>query len=190
MKAISNILQRIIASGISLLAICFLYSCESNKPEEIKALTNIEDIPVMEIENLESTVLDSGIIKYKIITPELQDFDKKNPPYMEFPQGGQIIMYDNKGKVDAQIKANYAKYLKREKLWELKNDVEAVNQKGEVLNTEQLYLDERKDKVYSDIFVKITTADEILTGTGFESNTNITKYSFKNPQGIFNIEEQ
>jgi LPS export ABC transporter protein LptC len=182
-------MTKLSAGIIIIVALVACISCESNKPEEIKALTNIEEVPLLIVYNLESTILDSGIIKYKIITPELYDYGKKDPPYLDFPKGGQIIMYDKAGKVDAQIKSQYAKFLKNEKLWELRNNVEAINQKGEVLNTELLYLDETHDRIYTDLFVKITTPTEILTGTGFESNMNLTKYSFRKPQWIFEIEE-
>ncbi|MBN2164728.1 MAG: LPS export ABC transporter periplasmic protein LptC [Marinilabiliaceae bacterium] len=189
MKTLLFIKSKIIASSFLLLAISFLYGCEANKPEEINAISSIEDIPQLIIENLETTILDSGVIKYKIITPELYDFGKKDPPYINFPKGGQIIMYNRNGEIESSIKANYAKYLKKDKLWELRNDVEAVNKKSEVFNTEQLFLDEKKDRIYSDLHVKVTTPSQTLRGTGFESNTKMDKYSFKKPTANFEIED-
>ncbi len=177
------------ASSISiLLAVLICIGCESNKPEEIKAISNLEDTPSLIIKKLETTICDSGLIKYKFISNELLQYDKKQKPYIDFPQGLHVIIYNNKEQIDAQIKCNYAIYQQSEKLWELKNDVEAVNFKGEVLNTEQLFWDEQKHKVYSDLFVKITTPNEILTGIGFESNENLSKYLFRKPQGEFEVE--
>lgn len=167
----------------------FLYACEANKPEEINAITNIEEVPSLIIENLETTILDSGEVKYKIYAPELYQFEKKDPPYWDFPKGGQIVTYNTLGEIKASIKSNYAKYLTNDKLWELRNDVEAVNQKGEVFNTEKLFLDEKKDKIYTDIFVKVTTPTQTLTGYEFESNLDLDKYSFKNPGGDFEFED-
>lgn len=190
MIAIAKSKKTTSASRFFLLAVCFFIACTSNKNEEINAITNIEDVPSVVVTDLETTVLDSGVVKYRILASELIQFDKKEPPYWDFPKGGQVIMYDNNGLVEAQIKSNYAKYMTRQKLWELKNDVQAINQNGEVLNTEQLFLDETKDRIYSDLFVKVTTDSEILTGIGFESNMSLTDYTFKKPQIIFEVEEK
>ena len=178
------------ASSITLLAASFLGACQSNKPEEIKAFTNLEELPSLSISQLETTIHDSGWVKYKFITPEMKQFDKKEPPYIDFPQGLHVIIYKKSGEVDARIKSKWAKYLIREKLWELKNDVEAQNLKGDLLNTEQLFWDETKELIYSDLYTKITTKTEILTGIGFESDQNLTRYTFRKPQGIFEIENQ
>lgn len=176
------------ASSIVLLAVS-LWACESNKPEEIKAITGLEDIPTLIVTKLETTINDSGMVKYRFLTPEMAQYDKKESPYTEFPQGLNVIMYDARGQIDARIKSNYAKFLSNEKLWELKNNVEAVNQKGDVLNTEQLFWDQNKKLIYSNLFTKVTTKTEILTGIGFEANERFTTYTFRQPQGIFDIEE-
>ncbi len=181
-------IKGIAASSMILLAVSF-WSCQSNKPEEIKAITEVQDVPSLIITKLETTINDSGMVKYRFTTPELYQYDKKEKPYTEFPKGLNVIMYDKNKQIEARIKSNYAKYLTQDKLWELKNDVEAVNQKGDVLNTEQLFWDENKQLIYSNLFTKITTKSEILTGIGFESNQNLSSYTFKQPQGIFNIEE-
>ncbi len=184
-----KLLKRFTASSLVLLAVSF-YACESNKPEEIKAITGIEDNPSLIITKLETTINDSGMVKYRFLTPEMYQYDKKENPYVEFPQGLNVIMYDKRGQIDARIKSNYAKFLTKDKLWELKNDVEAVNQKGDVLNTEQLYWDQSKQLIYSNLFTKVTTQTEILTGIGFEANERFTSYTFRQPQGVFDIEEQ
>lgn len=190
MKQIRHKLShKITASGLVLLAVSF-FSCQSNKPEEIKAVTGIEDKASLIITKLETTINDSGMVKYRFLTPEMYQYDKKEDPYTEFPKGLNVIMYDKSGQVDARIKCNYAKYLSDDKLWELKNDVEAINQKGDVLNSEQLFWDQDKKKIYSDLFTKVTTKSEILTGIGFESNERLTSYTFRHPQGVFSIEEQ
>jgi LPS export ABC transporter protein LptC len=180
----------IAASSFILLAASFLGACQSNKPEEIQALSNLEDTPTLMLTNLETSILDSGVLRYKFITEELLDFDKKEPPYYDFPQGLHVIMVTKTGQIEAEIKSNWAKNLKNQKLWELKNNVVATNQKGDVLTTEQLFWDENKQLIYSDLYTKITTKTEILTGIGFESNQNLTEYTFRKPQGIFTIENQ
>ena len=179
------------ASGILLLlALLIFYSCKPNKPEEIRQLTNIEELPSMTIESLTTTITDSGKIKYSFITPEMKQFDKREKPAIEFNKGLHLIIFDKEQKIDAQIKSKKAIYHESDKLWELSNDVEAVNTTGEVINTELLFWDMKKKTVYSDKFIKITTDTEIITGYGFESDERMENYKIKNISGILNIDQE
>ena len=62
-----------------------------------------------------------------------------------------------------------------------------VNVKGDTLRTELLNWDESKQLIYTDQFVRITTPDEIITGTGFESNAEFTKYKISKISGTFDL---
>jgi LPS export ABC transporter protein LptC len=70
---------------------------------------------------------------------------------------------------------------------EARNNVVVTNSKGETLNTEQLMWDERSEKLYSDVFVKITTPDQIIFGEGFESNQNFTQYRINKIKGTIKV---
>lgn len=179
------------SSIILLLAIVIsMPSCTPNKPEEIKALTNREELPSISLIDLTSTITDSGKIKYKFITPEMLQFDQRKEPTIEFPQGLHLFIYDQNEEIDAQIKCNAAIYYQNDELWELRNDVEAVNTNGEIINTELMFWDGKKQIIYSDQFIKITTDTEIITGYGFESDERLENYKIRNISGILQIEDQ
>ena len=57
------------------------------------------------------------------------------------------------------------------------------------LNTEELTWDPVQKKIYSDKFVRIRTADEILLGTGFESDQEFKRYRILNPEGTLTIHD-
>jgi LPS export ABC transporter protein LptC len=178
------------AGSIAILsAIVALSSCKPNKPEEIKELTNREELPSMTIENLTSTITDSGRVKYRFMTPEMKQFDKREKPATEFNKGLHLIVYNKKETIDAQIKCKQAIYHQSEDLWELSNDVEAVNSAGDVINTELLFWNTKKKIIYSDKFIKITTQTEIITGYGFESDEKMENYKIKNINGILSIDK-
>lgn len=178
------------ASSTLLLAVYILISsCSSNKPEEIQAITNREEIPSLIYEEFESVLTDSGYVTHKFITPELLRYDRKKEPYMDFPKGLHVIMYQKNGEIDAQIKCRNAINYEKKGLWELNIDVEAINQKGEVLNTEQLFWDTKTKKIYSDKFVTITQGENIYTGTKFEADENMDNWIIHNMQGDFEFDE-
>lgn len=178
------------ARAMLLAVLFFNIACTSNKPEEIKAIEENQNIPSLEVEDFETIITDSGRIKYQIITPLLLDYDKKEEPTTEYPKGGHIMTYDTLGIIQSQIKCKYAIYNKKDDLWDLRNDVEAVNEDGVVFNTEQLFWDQKNEIIYTDKFVKITTDTDINTGYGLTANQNMKKYKLKNYSGTIGINEE
>ncbi len=178
------------AGSVVLLAVVLFASCKPNSREDIDAIANKQEMPSLMMKNLESLVTDSGQVKYKLITPHLIQYDKKEEPYIDFPQGLHFLSYTPTKEVSAQIKCNNAIYWSQKELWELNNNVEAINEKGEILNTEQLFWDSKKHQIYTEKFVKITTATQILTGHGLEATEDLSWYEIKKPSGEFEISEQ
>lgn len=180
-----------VITGFSLLIILLLAqpACKPNTAAEIEAVASKEEQPSLIVNDLETIISDSGFIKYKVVTPELLEFDVKAEPYTEFPKGLTITSLDKTLKMNAEIKGNYAKYLKKKKLWLLRNNVQAINYEGNIINTEELYWDMNTHKIYSDKFIKITSAKEIITGVGFEGNEDFSKYKILNINGIVELQE-
>lgn len=70
---------------------------------------------------------------------------------------------------------------------EVKNDVVVVNEKGERLNTEHLIWDEKTRRIYTDVFVKITTPDKVFYGDGLDADDSFMKWVIKKPRGTFYV---
>jgi LPS export ABC transporter protein LptC len=96
-------------------------------------------------------------------------------------------VYDNNGGVKSRITADYGINYQRDQKMEVKKNVVVVNEKGEQLNTEHLVWDQKQAKLLSDAFVKITTKDEIIFGTGLEANEDFTRYKIFNIKGTLSI---
>ncbi len=163
-------------------------SCKNNNIEQIAAFTHPPGAPEVIGDSIEMIYSDSAIIRFKLTCPEVKIFQDEEPPYNEFPKGFRIEQYDSKNKVTSSIKALYGKYYDQRSLWEAKQDVVAVTETGDSLLTELLFWDEKKEIIYSDQFVKIITKDKIFTGTGFESDLQMTKWRIVKPKGTFVIE--
>jgi len=130
---------------------------------------------------------DSGMIKAFLESPLMKRYEEEDK-YIEFPDGFKIIFYDSIMNPKSQITANYGIRFENEKRMEAKNNVVVISiEKDEQLDTEHLVWDERKKIIYSDVFVKITRADEVLYGDGLTSDQDFEKYTIKNPTGEFQI---
>lgn len=55
---------------------------------------------------------------------------------------------------------------------------------GSKLESEELNWDNKTQKIYTNVYVKITTAYETVEGTGFESDAALTSYKVFKPNGI------
>ncbi len=164
----------------------FFYGCESNI-EKIKPFNSYENLPVVEARNFETLFTDSGKVRFFLKTPLLLRYEPEGKAYLEFPEGIQLIKYDNNTNVVSGITANYAKQFVDEKKWEAKNNVIATNIKGDTLKTEHLIWEENTEKIYTEEYVRIIRADQIITGIGFQSDQSLENWRIKNPKGTIYI---
>jgi hypothetical protein len=160
-------------------------ACQEEKKEIIAAVENRALTPRMHTDSVTTVVSDSGITRYRISAPVWDVFDVVAEPYWNFTDGIRFERFDMNLKVDANIHANYAKYLTNKQLWELKDKVRATNIEGDLFVTEQMFWDERAAKIYSDSLITITKTDgsKLVGRSGFESNQQLTKYTIKNNNG-------
>ncbi len=135
---------------------------------------------------------DSAALKMIMKAPKMLVFDKNvSEPFTIMPEGILVSFYNDSAKISHTLKANYAIHYKNSNRMEAKYNVEVVNKNGEKLNTEHLVFDERKKgrEISSDVFVKITTAKEIIMGKGLESNNDFTKYQIKEVTGTIQLKD-
>ena len=174
----------------AMVMLLLFSSCSGGKKEMGAAITERDSLPVMDTRGVTTLVSDSGVTRYRIVTEEWLGFDRKNPPYWAFEKGVYLEKFDSLFQVEASIKSDTAYYYNKEGLWKLIGHVDIKNQKGEKFNTELLYWDQNKQRVYSDEFIRIEQPDRIITGHGFESNQQMTVYTIHKPEGIFYVDEE
>jgi LPS export ABC transporter protein LptC len=163
-------------------------SCE-NDIKKVKQFDKDEKkIPTQILIDAEMIYSDSAELKAIIKTPKMDNYTG-DKPYKEFPKGVKVDIYEN-GVVSSNLTSNYAINYEKDLIMEAKNNVIVKNVKGEILNTEHLIWDQKKKIIYSDVFVKITTATQIWFGKGFESDERFDKWNLKNPTGIININKE
>lgn len=164
-------------------------SCNDKKNEILPGRIDPETVPTMMTRDVNTLISDSGITRYSIEAPVWYVFDESSEPKWTFPEGMHIEKYDNLFRVEATIDCDSAVYFKSKQLWRLDGYVDISNAANERFLTEQLYWDQRREKIYSDSFIHIRRADRIMEGYGFESNQNMTQYRILNVSGSFPVEQ-
>ena len=174
-----------------LAAVMFVIfpACSGKDKNLAEAISENDTLPSMTSLGVTTLISDSGITRYKVVAEEWLIHDKKNPPYWAFEKGVYLEKFDTLFRIDASIKADTAYYHEKKKLWELKGNVQILSQRGDKFQTNLLFWDEKKEKVYSDQFIQIEQEDKIIKGYGFESNQDLTEYIIKNTTGVFTVED-
>ena len=62
-------------------------------------------------------------------------------------------------------------------------NVVVVSDSGETLHTEKLLWSNRRQKIFSELDVMITTGTDTLYGVGFESDAALNSWTIKKPKG-------
>lgn len=136
---------------------------------------------------------DSTQLKVVLKANRMLIFNKNvTEPYTLLPKGLFVTFFDDQEKVSATLKANYGIRYDVKKQMEVKYAVELINKDGTKLETEKLIWNEVTQRIYTDVFVKITNRKEIIMGTGMESNQDFTKYEIKHVTGqiLINTDEK
>ena len=144
-------------------------------------------MPSMSTVNVATLISDSGITQYKIVSPLWNVYDEVDTPYWSFPKGIYLQKFDPDFNVIASVAADSAKFFRLQNLWRLDGNVELTKVPGELFLTQQLFWDQRRNRLYSDSFIHIETPERMLEGHGFVSNDRLTKYSIIRPTGIFPV---
>jgi LPS export ABC transporter protein LptC len=166
-----------------LVALLFLLAGCGNDFETVKSITHTYSGPVMSAKNIEVVFSDSGKIQAKVYSILLNRYSSPEP-YMEFPRGFKINIFDSAFRTETTITANYGKRKEFARIMEAKGNVIVRNEvKKQQLNTEHLTWDENHRMIFTSEPVKITTLDKVVFGKGLRSNESFSDYTILHVYG-------
>ncbi|NUM31686.1 MAG: LPS export ABC transporter periplasmic protein LptC [Bacteroidetes bacterium] len=172
---------------IFFIAFGAIVACAPDK-EKLKKVRKIKtEIGVEKATEVTINYTDSGNLRAKIYSPLIEHYQQKAEPYSEMKKGVKGFFYNNYGKIESSLTAEYAISYETRRIVVVKNNVKVLNMRGEELETEKLIWDQQKEKIYTDKFVKIKTPDEILYGNGLESNQSFTRYRINKLRGRITV---
>ncbi|HAE13350.1 MAG: LPS export ABC transporter periplasmic protein LptC [Chitinophagales bacterium] len=109
-------------------------------------------------------------------------------PYVEFKDGMKVEFFNDEEKVISTLTSGYGIRYEKQLKTIVRDQVVVINENQEKLETEELVWDEKKHIIFTDKYVSITTADEVLYGTGLEADETMTEYTILHPEGIIKID--
>ena len=142
-------------------------------------------------ENRTITMMENGQRSYVFSAPLIEGYSMATNPYQEFRRGifMTTFMSDSLSLVDATIKAQYAIYYERQKLWEAKGNV-VINKFNRSekdttvtdttkIYTQQLFWNATTEKIYSNVDTKVLQKDGWHFGVGFEADEGLKNIHFR-----------
>lgn len=164
----------------------FLLACE-NDPAEVKKISS-KKLGVEEAKNVKVNYTTGGRSK-AILTSPLMLRVQDTMPYMEFPKTLQVDFYNESGKQESKLTANYAKYKENQNIVFLKDSVKVTNTKGETLYCNELYWDRNRtgNEFYTDKPVRIRTNTHIIDGIGMEASQDFRQWHILESRGMIKI---
>lgn len=179
-KNILFVLLLIIAGGMFL-------GCESNF-KEVQKNDVSEFVPSGDADKVNLKYTDSGKIKSILVSPKMLDYANVSFVFTEFPKGVDVTIYDDKGK-RTFIKSNYAVSYKETSIIDLQGKVKITSEEGQVLETEQLYFDQKNQWFYTEKKYKLTDAQNGSTGQGVDFSKDFKTINSQRVQGEIESKE-
>lgn len=184
---------KIYITVICFAGLLFMVSCENDIAvvNSITAATEAQ-LPLESGKNVEMLYSDSAIVRAKLTTPQLDHYvGKKN--FTEMPKGMIIVFFNEERKESNRLKADYGISYdngKGPEKMEAKRHVQVINEKGDKLETEHLIWDATTKQIYTDEFVKITTKEQVIWGTGLKAKEDFSWYEITHPQGVIQVDDK
>lgn len=171
----------LVTGGATLLISCDTETVVQYNPETL--LTQRSDT----LTTIEST---NGLKKMRFETPLMESYELAREPYTEFRRGVFLETFkDSTETIEMTLVADYAINYKDRAIWEARGNVVVVSEEGNrTLYTEQLFWDQKTERIYSNVDSRVVQNKDIFDGEGFESDDKFKEWSFRNYKGRMEVE--
>ncbi len=161
-----NLPKKYIINAVTVLAVTLFFGCESNF-KEVQKINFSEFVPGSDADTVNIKYTDSGRITGVLISPKMLDYSNLEFPFTDFPKGIDVTLYDKKQK-RTFIRSNYAVSYKDTGIIDLQGKVKITSETGQMLETEQLYFDQKNEWFYTERKFKLTDAKGVSNGQGID----------------------
>ncbi len=177
-------LKYLYKSIITSLCVMMLFTACHSSRNKAQLLEYDGKFPEESAENMTITVSDSGQTVFIVNTPVFNRYENKDTTYTDCPEGITITSFNDYGRKQAIITANYACQINNNLFKATDNVVIYDLSSGDSVITDEVIWDQRKRSIYSTKQVKQVKRDgSVNYGDGFDADERFTKYTIIHPHG-------
>jgi len=168
-----------------LFFLVVLFSC-TNDPKLVQEFVSDKQQPIEQIKGAELLHTENGKVKVRLVSSRIERFQEIQPALI-FPDHLEVYFYNDSSQLQSTLMADYASIDEEKKIMLAQNNVILISSDDKKLETDELIWDEKKNKIYTDKKVKITTGKEVIYGEGFTSTPDFKQYSITKIHGTFDF---
>lgn len=153
---------------------CVFWAC-NNDLKDIQNLSKKQLYPTGEADSAHVKYTDSAQIKAEMFAVKMLDYGKAKYPFNHFPKGIKVTVYD-KNKNKNYIVADRATSYNPTGIIDLQGNVKITSHDGKVMQTQQLYYDQKNNWFFTEHYFKVTDKNKSFfegIGVDFDQNFRI-----------------
>jgi LPS export ABC transporter protein LptC len=182
---ITNIMRKGVENIAILVAILFLQSCESNL-KDVQRIYKTSFVPTGEADSINLKYTDSGRVKSILQSLKMVDYSTAKNPFVEFPKAVLVTLIDANGNKTTVVSDKAISYKKTEVI-DLIGNVKIQTYDGKVLQTNQLYFDQKNEWFFTEEAFTFKDADgSYLQGIGIDFSKDFKIFNMQNNNGEVN----
>jgi len=147
--------------------------------------------PVQTADSLFATRMENGILKFRMETGRMEKYNvSDDESYEEFTGGFNVYGYTDEGLLETEILADEARHTvtAQGEKWSAFGDVVITNYiKGQVINTDTIYWDQKEKKISTDCYVRLSSPQGLMQGYGMESDEMVRHAYLLRPFDSFGV---
>jgi LPS export ABC transporter protein LptC len=179
---ITRIMKKIVECIAFLLAILLLQSCEINL-KDVQRIYKTSFVPTGEADSINLKYTDSGRVKSILQSLKMIDYSTAKNPFVEFPKAVLVTLIDANGNKTIVVADKAISYKKTEVI-DLIGNVKIKTYDGKVLETNQLYFDQKNEWFFTDEAFIFKEADgSFLQGIGIDFSKDFKIFNMQNNNG-------
>jgi LPS export ABC transporter protein LptC len=183
MKRSAHVLKLVVA----LIALVNL-SCKDNFAQ-LKTISQFDALPIGEADTIRVVYTEFAKTIAVLTAPKNIDYSNQPFPYSEFPNGVQVVLYDENNK-ETYVMADYGVIYSRTDIVDLRGNVFVTTPEGAVLNTSQLYWDIKKEWVFTQEYFTFKNEDYDIAANILDASRSFDKITTGPLVGNVLVEEE
>ena len=164
------------AALLGLLAAAAIAGCSQKRSVSPAGTTG--ELPDQEVTDFAITETDAGKQEWKLYARDAATYSARN---LIVARQVRIDFYDDQGKQSSELVASQGEINQRTRNMTARGNVVLQTTEGTRLSSQELRFLNKEQKIVvpDDQLVRVQRGGDVLTGYGFESDPNLTRFEFK-----------
>lgn len=158
-----------------IIAFAFVFSACNNDLKDIQNLNKKQLYATGEADSINVKYTDSAKIKAELYAVKMLDYGKAKYSFNHFPNGIKVTVYDSNRNKNF-IVAKQATVYNKTGIINLVGDVKITSHDGKVMQTQQMYYDQKNNWFFTENYFKVTDKNKSFfdgIGVDFDQNFKI-----------------